>query len=162
VAFGWENAHLYQFSPSGYGSYPLIKDGIEDEFDDAFFGFSKGESMYAEETDLSEIFHSEKQKYTYIYDFGDDWIHQITLEKVLDEVHMFPELLAGKGQCPPEDCGGPWGYESLQETLSDPKHPEYKSLAEWIGLEKGEVWDAKKFDLNKHQKLMRQVFSHND
>lgn len=162
VAFGWGNAHLYQFSPSGYGSYPLIKDTMEDDFEDPFFNPSGADNMDAEETDLSDIFHSEKQKYTYIYDFGDDWIHQITLEKILDEIHMFPELIAGKGQCPPEDCGGPWGYENLKQILADPKDPEYKMMTEWLGMEKGELWDANKFDLKKIQQLMLEVFRRNE
>jgi len=159
IAFGWENYHMFQFSPKGYGSLPVIKDLDEDDFENSFMELSEDESFDAESTDLSEIFHSENQKYTYIYDFGDDWIHQITLEKIRDEIHLFPEIITGKGQCPPEDCGGPWGYENLLEILSAPKHPEYQHMAEWVGLENGEIWDAKNFDLKEHQEIMREVFS---
>lgn len=158
VAFGWENAHLYQFSPSGYNSYPVIKDHMEDDFEDAILGLSEDKSMDAEETELSEIFHSEKQKFTYIYDFGDDWVHQITLENILDEIHIFPQLVAGKGQCPPEDCGGAWGYENLKEILADPKHPEYESMTEWLIMYDGETWEPNKFIISEYQEIMRKVF----
>ncbi len=46
--------------------------------------------------------------------------------------------IAGKGACPPEDCGGPWGYEAFKETMNNPKHPEYKEMREWLGLKKGQ------------------------
>ena len=61
----------------------------------------------------------------YTYDFGDDWDHDIKLEKVLPpdaDLHVaaVPVCLAGKGACPPEDCGGAWGYADLKETIADP------------------------------------------
>jgi len=65
--------------------------------------------MDAETFTLSEVFYKEKQTYTYIYDFGDDWEHKITLEKFLDESIDTPALIKGQGACPPEDCGGAWG-----------------------------------------------------
>jgi hypothetical protein len=152
VAFGWEDCHLFQFSPKGYGSTPTIN--IPDEAD-----YDYGESLNAEDVKLSEIFKKEKQKFTYIYDFGDDWTHTIVLEKILPEISMFPKLLDGKGQCPPEDCGGIWGYESLKETLLDKTHPEYEDLREWLGLEEDETWDAATFDPKTTQEFMLKVFS---
>jgi len=154
VAFGWENAHLFEFSPKGYGSYPVIKESFEDSYDDE-------ETLEPEETDLSEIFETEKQKFTYIYDFGDNWIHTIILEKILPDIAMYPKLLAGKGQCPPEDCGGIWGYENLKEVLADKKKPEYEEMAEWCGVEDDEMWNPAEFNLDKGQKYLLEVFSAN-
>ena len=51
-------------------------------------------------------------------------------------------MLAGKRACPPEDCGGVWGYEELVDIMSNPKHPEYKERKEWLG---GEL-ESEKFD----------------
>ncbi|WP_253916391.1 plasmid pRiA4b ORF-3 family protein [Lentimicrobium sp. S6] len=155
-AFAWESYHLYSFSPTGYGSYPVIqeiKEGIEDF---SFFGFD--DPIDAEETILAEIFVEEGQKYTYIYDFGDDWIHKITLEKIIEEASEKPVCLAGKGKCPPEDCGGIWGYEQLKETLSDKSHPEYEEYKEWLGLEDNEEWDAKEFNLKEVQEGFEELF----
>ncbi len=152
VSFGWENAHLFQFSPKGYGSNPVIKESFEDDFDPF------DHSLEADETPLSEIFYTEKQKFTYIYDFGDDWIHTITLEKIIPEVSMTPTLLDGKGKCPPEDCGGVWGYMHMKESLSDKTDPEHQSLKEWLGLEKNEQWDPAEFNLEEQRELLSEVF----
>jgi len=150
---GWHNAHMFKFSPKGYRSYPQIEIPYEE---DPFFA-PDGEVLDAEETKLSDIFIEEKQKFTYIYDFGDDWEHVITLEKMLPETTMFPQLLTGKGACPPEDCGGPWGYESMKEILE--KDPGYKSYCEWLGLEKGEKWNPKLFNIEEANQLLLEVFS---
>ena len=152
VAFGWDNSHLYEFSPNGYGSYPSIKEPSEDNED-------YGETLDSDETKLLEIFTKEKQKFTYIYDFGDDWIHSIVLEEILPNIEMYPRLLAGKGKCPPEDCGGIWGYEKLKETLSNIDHPEYKEMSEWYGLENNELWDATIFNIKETRKRIMEVFA---
>ncbi len=152
VAFGWENAHLYQFSPKGYGSSPTIQEVNEDTGS----GFFTEEELDSEETQLSEIFTKEKQKYTYTYDFGDDWVHQITLEKIIPEITQTPALLAGKGKCPPEDCGGPWGFENLKSVLSNPKNPEYEELAEWYGEDS---FDADAFDIKKALDYFNQIYN---
>ena len=141
IAFGWQNYHLWQFSPKGFGSEPLIKPYFEDGFDD----FQGAED--ADEITLTEIFTQPKQTFVYIYDFGDSWEHLMKLEKILDEESVLPVCTGGEGACPPEDCGGVWGYMSLLETLANPKSPEYKEMRQWLGLKKGEQWDANAFHL---------------
>jgi Plasmid pRiA4b ORF-3-like protein len=49
----------------------------------------------------------------------------------------------GKRACPPEDCGGIWGYVGFLAAIRDPKHPEHKGMLEWIGGE----FDPDVFDL---------------
>lgn len=154
LAFEWYNAHLFQFSPQGYGSYPQISLKMDEEF-----SMASGEVIDADEAKLSDFFHSEKQRFTYIYDFGDDWFHDILLEKILDKTLLFPLLIAGKGQCPPEDCGGIWAYENLKEVLADPEDPEYEELSEWVDLEEGELWDPNKFDLKEKQDFMLHFYT---
>lgn len=158
IAFGWENDHMFQFSPQGYRSYPMIKEFFNDGLDD-FMERGRGQVFDAMESKLIDFFLSEKQKYVYIYDFGDDWKHEITLEKILPEHLLYPQVIGGKGQCPPEDCGGPWAYEGLKDILADSKHPDHNSMREWLGLDKGESWDTKEFDLSEKQELMLKVFS---
>lgn len=158
VAFGWENAHLFKFSPKGFRSYPQIELIPEGGLDD-FFESDRGEILEARETALSEIFKTEGEKYTYIYDFGDSWEHQITLEEISDKTLMYPDIIKGKGACPIEDCGGSWAYENFKEILTDPKHPEYKGMAEWIGLENNAVWDPHEFDLEDSRKYILEVFT---
>ncbi|MBK9566967.1 MAG: plasmid pRiA4b ORF-3 family protein [Saprospiraceae bacterium] len=75
---------------------------------------------------LSDYFMEVKDRITYIYDFGDDWKHSITLIKITPLKLMDLSSRAVKGKCPPEDCGGIWGYEGLIDTVNDPKNPEYE------------------------------------
>ena len=138
AAFGWFNSHLFQFSPQGYGSYPTITMSycVEDE-----------PTEDAGAIVLKDIFYVEKQTFTYIYDFGDDWNHKITLEAILPDLSEDASCIEGKGACPPEDCGGIWGYEQLKEVMSDPLNAEYEEMKEWLGLMPDEEWDANFFDI---------------
>jgi hypothetical protein len=75
------------------------------------------------------------KRIVYEYDFGDDWLHDIVIEKTAEAEKDAPDAacLGGKRACPPEDCGGPWGYLRLLEILADRKHPEYADWREWAG-----------------------------
>jgi hypothetical protein len=138
AVFGWEDCHLYQFSKSGWSSTMIYK--IPDEYDD-------DETTQDSRTAfLSEVFTTAKQTFAYIYDFGDDWKHYIVLEEISDAGKPVPVCLAGKGACPPEDCGGTAGYYNLIEILSNPKDQEYKKMKNWLGLKKDEQWDVNTFN----------------
>ncbi len=123
VAMGWENYHLHDFTING------IRYGQTDE--DDFFDLEETEPEA--ETYLCEV-ADEGTKFKYTYDYGDDWEHTIQVEKLLppDEDIPTPRCIKGKRACPPEDCGGPWGYQSLLEVINDPTHPDYSTLSEWI------------------------------
>lgn len=150
VAFGWSNSHLYQFSKSGYSTPPFIT--IPEE--EVWIGdAAKIDSL---KTKLSDVFSEEKQKFTYIYDFGDDWTHSIVLEKITDEHSLFPQVLAGKGACPLEDIGGVWGYEDFKEGKIGGSEEDYQEFLEWNGLDK---WDSKFFDLDEAKQMMVDVFT---
>ncbi len=144
VAFGWQNYHMYQFSDTGYGADEII--GIV-ENSGLGFSFDGPSTRDASQVRLSEIFGEVGQVYVYIYDFGDDWLHQITLEAITDQPVESPKLLAAKGACPPEDCGGPWGFENLKEILADPKHSEHKDMKKWLGLKPRQQWDPNFVDI---------------
>jgi hypothetical protein len=90
---------------------------------------------------LDQVLTTARQKLDYTYDFGDDWLHLITLEKLLpDEPAASPKgkpkhiavCVDGANAAPPEDCGGPPGFENLKEALADPKHPEHNDIVEWM------------------------------
>jgi len=69
------------------------------------------------------------------HDFGDGWQHDVvvaTIELARSDV-TYPVCLTGKRACPPEDCGGPWGYGNLLAAFSDPTHEEHEELTEWAG-----------------------------
>lgn len=111
--------------------------------------------MNAMKTKLNKVFTSEKQAFTYIYDFGDDWVHQIVLGKILPDDIKSLVCLNGNGACPPEDCGGSWGYENLKAILADPKHEEHEDMKEWLGMDEDEDWDANSFDIDEVNKLLK-------
>ncbi len=149
TAMGWYNYHLFMFSPGGYGSSPSITLLHDD---------NEPDDLDASTVILGAVFTQEGQKFVYTYDFGDDWTHSILLEKITDDASEKPMLLAGKGACPPEDCGGPWGYESLKQVLANPKDPEHKEMKEWLGLSKSAKWDAAAFDLKEKQEAVATAF----
>jgi hypothetical protein len=139
AAFGWDNSHLFMFSPNGYRSSPqILNPGYSD--------WDGNEILNSKKIKLSQFFKTKGQKFTYIYDFGDDWIHIITLEDVNKLDSKNAVLISGKGACPPEDCGGIWGYYNLLEVIEDPQHEEYEEMREWLGLKEGEQWDQNHFD----------------
>jgi hypothetical protein len=85
----------------------------------------------------------------YTYDFGDDWDHDITVEDVrLAEPGLaYPRCVTGRRACPPEDCGGIWGYEELLEILADPHHDEHTDRVQWLGLDSAGEFDPALFSL---------------
>ncbi|MCK5324066.1 MAG: plasmid pRiA4b ORF-3 family protein, partial [Desulfobulbaceae bacterium] len=89
---------------------------------------------------LLDVINAEKEKFIYEYDFGDSWKHVILVEKILsnDPKIKYPVCIKGKRACPPEDCGGIWGYYDFLEVIQNPDHPEYNEMSEW--------WDAGEFD----------------
>ncbi|HCU06856.1 MAG TPA: hypothetical protein DIC42_04675 [Holosporales bacterium] len=145
---GWEQCHLHEFrvngksAPQGIG--PIFEDGFECPTDE-------------KKVKLDKIFTEEKQKINYEYDFGDGWEHTITLEKIVDpDEKPYPRCIAGERACPPEDCGGPWGYENLLEILGDPKHKEHNNMLEWCGK-----IDPEAFSVEGTDKLLRKFNSSN-
>lgn len=121
-SMGWFNGHLHCFSIDGreYGmTDPLLDDlDYEDE----------------SKVKLSALNLAEKGKFRYEYDFGDGWCHDILVENILprEEIQTYPLCLKATRACPPEDCGGIWGYAELLEILQDPSHPEYEERLEWL------------------------------
>ncbi len=143
-AFNWYNAHLFSFSPKTTGSIYEIQipyEGTEE--------FTWTEVRDAQKLKLKTIFKEEKQTFIYTYDFGDNWKHKITLEKLTPDEIIRPFCLVGKGKRPPEDCGGVWGYEDFLRAVSNPRHLEYAETREWALLAEGEEWDVREFDIEE-------------
>jgi len=133
TAMGWSDSHLHQFI---WGRQAF---GVPDP-EDGFLGDIEDEKKVK----LSQLLVAEKDALKYEYDFGDSWMHKIVLEKVLphDPATKVPVCITGKRACPPEDCGGIYGYEQLVEAFSDPKHPEHEDTVEYVG----EDFDSEYFD----------------
>jgi hypothetical protein len=125
AAMGWTNSHLYELRAGGvrWGT-PIPGVDAADDFRDA------GKAR------LGDVLEDAGTKtLRYLYDFGDGWEHTIKVERLLDPEPgaLYPRLIEARGRCPPEDCGGPWGYAELLEAIKDPTHESHAELTEWIG-----------------------------
>ncbi|MBP8084282.1 MAG: plasmid pRiA4b ORF-3 family protein [Spirochaetes bacterium] len=140
TVMGWTNSHLHQF----------VKDGkIYSEPDEESFH----ESVDYRKIRLNQFMTEEKQSVIYDYDFGDGWSHKIVLEKIIsDKIQNYPECIGGKRACPPEDCGGPFGYGNLMEILSDPDNEEYDSMMDWL---EGD-FDPEFFDIEEVNEMLKE------
>jgi hypothetical protein len=102
-------------------------------------GFGYGDDMTDEDSlCLYDLNLRPKQKFSYLYDFGDSWEHEIGVSKIIpagDEKWDLtrPRCLGGQRAGPLEDSGGVWGYGSMLEILKDPNHEEYEEIHEWAG-----------------------------
>lgn len=135
IVMGWGNYHLYNFD---------MKDARVEILDDSFDFFPSSKGIYdAEETQVGELITEEKQKCLYTYDFGDDWEHELVLEKVLpiDKEILVPTCLKGKRACPPEDCGGIYMYNEIQVALKGEGELD-EETKDWLG-----EFDPEEFDL---------------
>lgn len=146
-AMGWWNTHLHQFKIVN------PKTGVKDTIgkpDDSGFSFVEYNPVLESEAKIADYFVDPKNKALYEYDFGDGWDHDVVLEKILPAVSgsTYPQCLAGKRACPPENCGGTDGYEELLQILADPNHSEYEERLDWITNEcaKDDPFDPSKFD----------------
>lgn len=138
---GWECYHLFEFDQGGLS----IGEPHED------YG---GEVRDSRKIKLNSIFTGEKQRLSYIYDFGDSWEHMIVVEKILekDGSKKYPVCIAGEMACPPEDSGGVWGYEEMLEIKKNKNHPEYEEkIVGWLG----EDFDPEKFDIDEVNGILR-------
>ncbi|MEP7048682.1 MAG: plasmid pRiA4b ORF-3 family protein [Ilumatobacteraceae bacterium] len=104
-------------------------------------------------TRLGEVLPAVKSKMRWDYDFGDGWEHDVVVEAIepMDRDATYPVCIAGKRACPPDDCGGPWGYGNLLAAISDPTHEEHEELIEW--LPPGFAADT--FDVDEANEMMR-------
>jgi hypothetical protein len=130
-AMGWYDCHLHQFEMKTHEVFGMI---IGTEECDQLENKAK----------ISKYFQFLQDKALYEYDFGDGWEHEIVLEKILPQVigDKYPKCIAGKRACPPEDCGGIWGYENLLSVIKNPNDAEYEEMMEWLDDE----FDPEKFD----------------
>lgn len=143
VVMGWWNYHLHLFT---IGSLEITDRRTLAEL---------GPIGIPDDTArLLDHINQEGATFTYEYDFGDSWQHEVVLERILpvEEKAIYPCCLAGERACPPEDCGGVFGYEELLDVLGNRQHPEYEQYREWAGGS----FDPEAFDLAKVEQQLRE------
>ena len=139
-AMGWKDEHLHEFVING------ITYGDPDNPPNGSFTSEQGTK-----TKLKFLGLNPGDKFLYRYDFGDDWVHEVLVEQILEPVlkEDYPLCIAGERACPPEDCGGLPGYEHLLNVLQNPSDPEFHDLLEWVGG----TFNPEEFDAKAYRRL---------
>lgn len=125
AAMGWGGGHLHSFE-TGDVIYQMPS-----EFDD----FGRYRTVDERKAELAKVLPTVDSELVFEYDFGDGWTHDVVVEAIgpADTDTTYPRCVTGKRACPPDDCGGPWGYGNLLEILADPTHEEHADMLEWCG-----------------------------
>ncbi|RJQ46962.1 MAG: YecA family protein [Gaiellales bacterium] len=135
TVMGWTGGHLHAFriSDKHYGTIDI--------------GWSRDDLVDERTVNLSDVVSSPQKKFTYDYDFGDGWEHEVLVEDILDPEPdaSYPLCVAGRRACPPEDVGGIYGYYEFLKAITDPGHPAHEEMVGWIGGD----FDPKAFDLKQ-------------
>jgi hypothetical protein len=130
AVMGWTDSHLHSFR-AGRHEY-VMRDpgdsGWQDTMSDTIIHDERKHT-------LADLVGAKGDKFSYTYDFGDDWEHEIKVRSITPspEPLKVAFCVLGARACPPEDCGSTPGYEELCEALPNPQHPEHSHWKEWIG-----------------------------
>jgi|GEM_PF-2092096 len=121
LAFGWNCSHLNEFEIEGKALYCNYTEG-ESYTDLPFYN--------TEDFTVQEAFEG-VERLSYSYDFGDGWMHDIELKRVKSKGNKI-QLKSGIGNCPPDDCGGMYGYEEMLKELKKPRSEEAMEWRVWL------------------------------
>jgi hypothetical protein len=144
-AMGWHGSHLHV---------------LEDRSTGLEYGPPDSDLGHRDEgqAKLSDLVRDVGDTFLYTYDFGDGWEHLITIEQRAEN-DFTPGCLAGKGACPPEDCGGAYGYAELKEILAEPTDERHQEMLEWLGLDDPSDFDPTAFDPDDATQQVRMALS---
>jgi len=152
-SMGWLDYHLYTFLPNGdhRRGRKALEIGIPSEDGQEY------NEMIDYDSRKTKVIDFLKKKMLYLYDFGDDWYWEILFEGTFPAVEKtkYPLCLDGERACPPEDVGGPYGYATLVEAISDENHPDHEEYCEWVDEEfDPEFFDLKQIKFRKQKTLI--------
>lgn len=147
ISMGWFNSHLHLFK-IGEDHYGDRGQWPKDYLDEL-------EKLDERKLKLSQLAEQGVKRFHYEYDMGDGWRHTIIVEKTVsvEAGVKYPRCVGGERACPPEDCGGPWGYGAFVEAVSNPKHKQHEELLEWVGGE----FDPEMFDVEAVNKELQAI-----
>lgn len=108
IAMGWSDYHLHMFRIHGkqYGISRICGISFSDN---------------PEKIKLEQFCFRPNEKFIYEYDFTDQWVHEVRIEKILpfDKKKTYPVCIGGARCGPSEDCGGPWAFMAHQEEYTE-------------------------------------------
>jgi len=137
TVMGWSGYHMHAFrfgggfNPTEYSTYQMVVECGSRVLDE-------------DQVLIGSLIRRKGQTFSYEYDFGDAWQHEVKVEKILayDPAVALPVCLAGARACPPEDCGSFPGYANLLRVLKKAETPEDRGLRKWVGH-----YDPEHFDM---------------
>ena len=149
AAMGWSNSHLYEIRLGN------VAWGTPDS---TFLNEQQDARKASLATLLTEY---GKKKFSYVYDFGDNWEHSITVEKIADALpeQEYPCLIDAEGNCPPEDIGGFPGYAEFLEAQADPTHERREEFEEWMDIDKFDPNTADTAKIKRALKALAKKFA---
>jgi len=146
AVMNWTDSHLHQFEKDGkYWGVP-DDEGFEDDV----------EVIDESKVTVGKLLRAEGDSLVYVYDFGDNWQHEVVLERIvpLDAAAIpKPVCLAGERRCPPEDVGGVSGYQEFLEVIFEPGHEEFEHYREWAR----DPVHAEEFDVAAVNKILERM-----
>lgn len=150
LVMGWMGGHLHEFETPDGRRYAATDPGLNPDGP----GPDVGD---AQSVTLREVLRRPGERIHYVYDFGDGWEHHIQLVEIRDAKpsESVPLCLGGERACPPEDCGGPWGYTELLEALANPGHERHEEFTEWLSDYQAVGFDPEAFALEELNAFLR-------
>lgn len=156
-AMGWLDYHLHEFRVQDPLSAEEIEIGIPDE---EYFGLG-APILAGWEFPIASYLDEPGQTANYEHDFGDGWEHQILLKEIvrLEQDASYPLCVGGERVCPPEDCGGIFGYQTLLEVIDDPAHEDHRQMMQWLGRKfDPELFDSAKIKFDDPEQRWKRAF----
>jgi hypothetical protein len=145
TVMGWSDCHLHEFYIGRKRYGPRDAD-------------PEGEVLDERVATLSAALFLSGGPILYTYDFGDSWEHELELEETLPAppgaAGTRPVCLAGERRCPPEDCGGFFGYAEFLKAIRNRRHPDHQEMLEWVGGS----FDPESFDLERINRVLAAQF----
>jgi hypothetical protein len=143
IVMGWNDSHLHEFRIGA------MRYSVPDP------DFPEQGVISDKRAVLQEVLKPSISQFSYLYDFGDGWEHDVLIESTSSTVENESALLclAGANACPPDDVGGPYGYAEFVKAIANPKHKEHRRYLHWCGG----AFDPKGFDLQSVNRDLRRL-----
>lgn len=155
---GWEGYHLNQFR----AGYDYFAPHYQRE-NEMLVMFGRAKNYNQEEYSIADVLKEKSKSIEWEYDFGDSWYHDVRLSSIEEYEDDEPEEIVfrgGKRACPPENCGGVWGYVELLEILAKRKagkrlDSEEKEHLAWAGFDSN--YDPDYLDLEECKEIVEDL-----
>lgn len=141
-SMGWSDAHIHQFLIGKISYEPTMNSA----------GIRESKRFDEQKYRLFALEESMRFMFTYFYDAGQGWEHEITLEEVVPPTRPLnhPIVMAGERACPPESVDDIHEYQKLLAAWQKPGSKGRNPFKEFAGRD----FDPGLFDLEAAKKRL--------